>query len=188
MKEISKIIRKRRSIQPALYTDKPIERAVIEEILENANWAPNHRKTEPWRFKVFQGDALQRLSDYLGDWYEKHTPEAKYSEIKLKKTRQKPLQSSCVIAICMQRSPDAKPPEWEEISAVACAVQNMWLTCTDYGIGSYWSSPSSITTADDFLGLKEGERCLGLFYMGYAKEVVLTSTRRPIADKVEWLD
>ncbi len=188
MKEISTIIRNRRSIQPNLYTDKPIEQEVIEEILENANWAPNHRKTEPWRFKVFQGAALQRLSDYLGDWYETNTPEAKFSDIKLKKIRKKPLQSSCVIAICMQRDPDEKLPEWEEIAAVACAVQNMWLTCSAYGIGSYWSSPKSIITANKFLALKEGERCLGLFYMGYAQDVILTSTRRAIADKVEWVD
>ncbi len=191
MKTISEIIRNRRSISPNMYLDKPIERAILEEILENANWAPNHRKTEPWRFKVFQGAALQRLSDYLGDTYERAMPAGKFSEMKLKKTRQKPLQSACVIAICMQRDPQERLPEWEEIAAVACAVQNMWLTCTEYGIGSYWSSPALITNiaANDFLGLQEGERCLGLFYMGYAKEdVPLSSARQSIADKVEWLE
>ena len=47
----------------------------IEQILENANWAPNHKKTEPWRFKVFRGAALERLSDYLGEWYRANTAE-----------------------------------------------------------------------------------------------------------------
>lgn len=190
MKAISKIIRNRRSVSPNMYLDKPIERAILEEILENATWAPNHRKTEPWRFKVFQGTALKRLSDYLGDAYERAMPADKFSEMKLKKTRQKPLQSACVIAICMQRDPQERLPEWEEIAAVACAVQNMWLTCGEYGIGSYWSSPALITkaAANEFLGLTEGERCLGLFYMGYAKDVPLSSARQAVSDKVEWLD
>ncbi|MEM9992261.1 MAG: nitroreductase [Bacteroidota bacterium] len=189
MKDISALIRNRRSVQPVLYTKQPIPRERIEEILENANWAPTHRKTEPWRFKVFQGKALEKLSDYLGNWYEANTPEERFSAIKLQKTRQKPTQSACVIAICMQRDPKESLPEWEEIAAVACAVQNMWLTCTAYGIGSYWSSPAAITKhAKDFLNLKIGERCLGLFYMGYVREgVPLSSIRQPIADKVDWV-
>jgi len=74
MHELSELIRKRRSIFPKTYNDQPIDQAIIEELLENANWAPTHRKTEPWRFQVVQGDALKRLSDYLGEAYKKDTP------------------------------------------------------------------------------------------------------------------
>ncbi len=89
----------------------------------------------------------------------------------------------------MQRDPDKSLPEWEEVAAVACAVQNMWLTCTAYGIGSYWSSPKSILQADAFLELKEGERCLGLFYMGYADvPPEMKGFREPITEKITWLN
>ena len=47
------IIKKRRSVFPAQYSDEPIAQADIEKVLEAANWAPTHRYTEPWRFKVF---------------------------------------------------------------------------------------------------------------------------------------
>lgn len=184
---LNDLIRKRRSIFPASYTDQPIEKEVIEQILENANWAPNHRHTAPWRFKVFQGDALQDLSDYLSNWYRENTPAEKFSEKKLEKTKNKPLRSGCVIAICMQRDPDKSLPEWEEIAAVACAVQNMWLSCTAYGIGSYWSSPRSIIEARDFLSLSEGERCLGLFYMGYHQLPEISGKRTSITEKVTWV-
>ena len=99
--EISTLIKKRRSIFPPVYNQQPIPEAIIETILENANWAPNHKQTEPWRFKIFQGDALQKLSDFMGDYYEQHTPAEKFSDMKLKKTKAKALKSSCVIAICM---------------------------------------------------------------------------------------
>jgi len=51
------LIKKRRSIFPAQYTDREIAKSDIEKILEAANWAPTHKKTEPWRFRVFRGNA-----------------------------------------------------------------------------------------------------------------------------------
>jgi nitroreductase len=182
------LIRKRRSIFPETYIDQPIPENIIREILENANWAPTHKLTEPWRFKIFRGDALLRLSDYLAQWYKANTPAEQFSEIKYLKTQQKPLRSSCVIAICMQRDPKERIPEWEEIASVACAVQNMWLTCSANDIGCYWSSPKSIIEAGQFLHLKPGERCLGLFYMGYHNLPDIAGKRKDIAEKVEWVD
>jgi len=185
--QATELIRGRRAIFPQSYNWKPIEKPVIEEILENANWAPTHRLTEPWRFKVFIGKALERLSDYLGNYYKTHTPPEEFSEMKHKKIKDNPLKSACVIAICMQRDPAERVPEWEELAAVACAVENMWLTCTAYGIGCYWSTPQAILEADDFLGLKEGERCLGLLYMGYHDQKELPGKRTSIETKTAWI-
>lgn len=184
---VSELMRKRRSIFPKTYNDKPIPREIIEEVLENANWAPTHKLTEPWRFKVFAGSALERLADYLADYYRNNTPPEQFSAAKYNKTLESPRRAGCVIAICMQRDPEGRVPEWEELAAVACAVQNMWLTCTAHGIGSYWSTPKAAIQADDFLGLSAGERCLGLFYMGYHDLPDLPAKRSPIADKTTWI-
>ena len=186
-KQTNELIRRRRSVFPQTYTDELIPDEVIKEVLENANWAPTHKLTEPWRFKVFRGEALQRLALYLAQWYKAHTPADQFSEKKYAKTLNKPQRSSCVIAICMQRDPQERVPEWEELAAVASAVQNMWLSCTAYNIGCYWSSPRSILEADEFLDPKEGERCLGLFYMGYHTMPVIPGKRQPIEEKVEWI-
>jgi len=185
--QVNNLIRKRRSIFPPMYEGTPISKDKILNILENANWAPTHRLTEPWRFKVLTGGSLEKLSAFQGAFYKTHTPEDKYSEKKYEKTIKKPLKCACVIAICMQRDPAESIPEWEEIAAVACAVQNMWLTATTYDIGAYWSSPEHIRDVGPFLNLKEGERCLGFFYMGYHETPKIPRNRQPIADKVEWL-
>ena len=188
MHQISHIIRERRSVYPRSYSDKEITDDEIWEILENANWAPTHKKTEPWRFKVYRGEAKQRIGSFLAEHYRVHTADALFSELKYEKMQAKAEQSSCIIVICMQRDPDERLPEWEELSAVACAVQNMWLTCTAMDIGAYWSSPSALINAREFLQLKQGERCLGLFYMGKSDLSEAQPTRRPIAEKVEWID
>ncbi|MBW2962254.1 nitroreductase family protein [Mesonia aestuariivivens] len=182
---IEDIIKNRRSIFPAQYNSEKIDDEVINKILATANWAPTHKKTEPWRFKVVREEKLEHLGQFLADKYKETTD--KFSEFKYKKLQDNPTKASCVIAICMQRDPKESLPEWEEIAAVAMAVQNMWLTASHLGIGAYWSSPGLIKHMDEFFSLKKGEKCLGFFYMGHHNETNLEAERSPIESKVEWL-
>lgn len=186
VKMIFELIRQRRAVFPVQYNDKPIARSDIERILEAANWAPTHKRTEPWRFKVILGEAKVRLGKFLAEKYEVHTPNPK--QIKLKKLTENPVRAAALIAICMKRDKEERLPEWEEIAAVAMAVQNMWLCCTELGIGSYWSSPSLIQYMDEFFELEEGERCLGFLYMGYTDSPPEEGLRTPYQDKVTWID
>lgn len=180
------LIKNRRSVFPAQYIDKSIVKSDIERILQAANWAPTHKKTEPWRFRVLQGASKERLGQFLAAKYEK--VEARPKQMKVKKLLENPTKAGAVIAICMQRDPLESLPEWEEIAATAMAVQNMWLCCTEMGIGAYWSSPGLIKYMDEFFEFKEGERCLGFFYMGYYDGELPEVTRKPIEDKVVWID
>lgn len=182
---IEQTIRNRRSVFPAQYNGKTIPRETLEAILECANWAPTHRKTEPWRFKVLQGESLTTLGEFLRGKYLE--TEAKPKNFKAEKLLNNPQKAAAIIAICMQRDPQERVPEWEEVAATAMAVQNMWLACTAHGIGSYWSSPGLIQYMDEFFEMQEGERCLGFFYMGYADAQPEPSPRGPISEKVQWL-
>ncbi|MFK7774687.1 MAG: nitroreductase [Saprospiraceae bacterium] len=184
--QVNELIKKRRSIFPKSYIQKPIPKEIIEQILENANWAPTHKLTEPWRFKVFRGDALEKLGSKLSEVYKANTPAEKFSEMKFKKTQKKALQSDAMIAICMQRDPKESIPEWEEVASVGAAVQNMYLTCTAYNIGCYWSSPGTIKYLNKYLELNKGEKCLGFLYMGYHEMPEIKGMRRSIAEKIEW--
>ncbi|UII77125.1 nitroreductase [Flagellimonas sp. HMM57] len=179
------IIKKRRSVFPAQYNDKPIERKTIEQLLEAANWAPTHKKTEPWRFKVVMGKKKVALGKFLSDKYQEI--DSKPKQIKIRKLQENPARSGAVIAICMQRDPNKSLPEWEELAATAMAVQNMWLCCTEMGLGCYWSSPGLITHMDEFFDLNDGEKCFGFLYMGYYDDAIPPSNRTSIEDKVEWL-
>ena len=185
---LTNIIRNRRAIFPSVYTGEKVEDSIIEAILENANWAPTHKFTEPWRFIIFSGDSLKSLSSYMGEYYENNTPTEKFSELKYNKTIKKPLVSSHVIAICMKRDEKLTIPEWEELAAVSCAVQNMWLSCTAAGLGSYWSTSGSALNASEFLNLEEGTKCYGWFFIGVPKEgVTLHGQRKPVSEKTKWV-
>jgi nitroreductase len=183
---INHIIRSRRSIFPPSYIEKEIPREIIDTILENANFAPTHKLTEPWRFTVFTGAGLEKLGDYMAEAYKANTTPETFSQAKYDGTRAKSLKSAAVIAIVVELH-EEKIPEWEEVAATACAVQNMWLTATANGIGAYWSSPSVTESLRAFLGLKENQKCVGFFYMGYHNLGEIPARRTPIEDKVTWV-
>jgi nitroreductase len=180
------LIKKRRAVFPAQYNDKPISKKDLLRILEAANWAPTHKKTEPWRFKVLTEASKESLGYFLSAKYQETDPSPK--QIKINKLRDNPKKAAAVIAICMQRDPKESLPEWEEIAATAMAVQNMWLCCASLGIGGYWSSPGLIRYMDEFFPLAEGEKCLGFFYMGYFDSDLGDGVRGAIEDKTVWLD
>ncbi len=184
------IIKNRRTITPPLYVKgKVIPEDIIHQILENANYAPNHKKTEPWRFTVFTGEGLKRLSQLQADIYTKFAGE-KFKEIKLKKLVDFPLMCSHIIVIGMKRDEAKKVREIEELEAVACSVQNMFLTATAYGLGTYWSTGgiTYLEEAKPFFNLEEEDHLLGFFHLGYLHQPAGEGYKRgSIDDKVKWV-
>ncbi len=189
--QFNAIIKSRRSIYPYQYEKgKRIPDNIIWQILENANRAPNHKQTEPWRFTVFTGDGLKCFSELQAKIYKQYSGN-NFNERRYKKLIEYPLMSSHVIAIGMKRNEACKVPEIEEIEATACAVQNMFLTVTAYGLGSYWTT-AGITYFEDakrYFGLRTDDKLLGFFYIGHiAKPLTAVSKRQPVQEKVNWID
>ncbi len=185
---IKEVIKSRRSTFTPMYTGEKIEDHRIWEILEMANWAPTHKYTEPWFFKVIPQEKIHEFCAYGAEWYKEFTPKAHFSELKWNKIKKKALSASHIIVICMKRDPKKRIPKWEEEAAVACSVQNMWLTATAMGFGSYWSTPGYALNGSSFFGLNKGEKCMGLFYIGIPKnDLDIKSTRQDISTKVTWM-
>ncbi|WP_223241522.1 nitroreductase [Flammeovirga sp. EKP202] len=186
---ISSLIKDRRSFYPHEYIEGEIPNEHIDLILENANWAPNHGLTEPWRFFVFEKEGLQALSEAQGNIYKDNTSEEEFDQARYEKLVKLPLQSSHVIAIIMKRGSNPKIPKVEEIEAVACAVQNMALTVTALGYGGYWSTGGMVKFKEskEFFGLGEEDEFLGLFYMGKIPRENKIGKRKEIKEKVTWV-
>ena len=147
LEDITQTIRQRRSIKPVdMDAGKPVDRGLLMELLENANHAPTHGQTEPWRFHIFQGEGRRTLAQTMARIYQETTPANEFREDKMKKMSENPLLAGAVVAIGMARRGGAKIPEVEEIAAVACAVQNLALSATAAGLAGYWSSPPLVGT------------------------------------------
>lgn len=186
----NKLIRDRRSTFPDQFeAGKKVDDSIIKEILVNATWAPNHGKQEPWHFTVFTGDGLKKLADFQSELY-KDLSGDNFKEITYNKLKANPLKASHIIALGMKRTLTKKIPEVEDIAAVACAVQNMYLSVTAYGLGGYWTT-GGITYKEEarsFFGLGEQDKLLGFFYIGYVAIPSTGATRLPIEEKVDWIN
>lgn len=189
VEEINRLMRSRRSVFPDQFEKgRQTPDSVVYEILENARWAPNHGHTEPWHFVVFSGAGLKRLAAFQSELY-KQTAGEKFKEATYEKLKSRPLQASHVIAIGMKRDPNKKHPEVEEIAAVACSVENIYLSVTAYGLGGYWTT-GGVTyneQAKAFFGLGKDDRLLGFFYLGYVAVPPGVGKRKPLEEKTTWI-
>ncbi|OSZ73676.1 nitroreductase [Chitinophagaceae bacterium IBVUCB2] len=186
----NELVRSRRSTFPdQLQAGKKVDDLIIKEILINAGWAPNHGKQEPWHFTVFTGDGLKKLATFQSDLYKELAGE-NFKEITYNKLQQNPLKASHVISIGMKRTDNKNIPEIEDIEAVSCAVQNLYLSVTAYGLGGYWTT-GGITYKEEakaFFGLGKEDKLLGFFYIGHIAIPSTGAFRKPIEEKTNWIN
>lgn len=188
LSEIIQLIHERRSVSPDAFKARKVQRDQLEAMLEAANWAPTHGRTEPWRFQVFSGEPLKKLMHLLAETYRKSTDETSYNPVKYDKFIQRGEKVSAAIVVQLKRHPE-RISEEDEIMAVACAVQNMALVATAYGMSLFWSTPAILQHPDvlSFLEIEAPDRCLGILYPGYPDLEEWPKGRRNIwMNKVTW--
>ena len=179
-------IQTRRTVTQNSFTQEEISKEDILTLLEAANAAPTHKRTQPWRFVIFRKDGLEQLGSELAKIYKNITPAEKYTEATEQNMAKKATMSNVAIAIIVNYTGDV--PEWEELAATSCAVQNIWLAAHSMGIGGYWATPGLINHLGDFLQLEENQKCIGLFYLGHHNAESREPVRSPIDTKIRWVE
>lgn len=188
--EINRLMRRRRSVFPKDYTGERVDDAVVNQMLENANLAPNHKLTEPWRFFVFTGHGMKKLAEIQAKCYKEVTAgNGSYREERYQSLLTKPMQSSHIIVVGMKRDERRSPPEIEEAGAVFCAIENMYLTAAAYGIGCYLST-GGITYFEEakaLFDLGPEDRLIGFMHIGVPKTWPAEVRRKSIQEKTKWI-
>lgn len=188
--ELNSLIKNRRSIFPKDYSGEKVDDAIVQQMLENANWAPTHKFTEPWRFIVYTGEGLKKLAELQAAVYKQKTEkDGTFKEDRYQNLLIKPFESSHIILVYMKRDEKKSLPEIEEMGSVFCAVQNMYLTATAYGVGGYLST-GGITFFEESnaaFGLSPEDRIVGFFHLGMPKNTNQVGRRNPVDTKVTWV-
>ncbi len=148
MEAFPDLVRSRRTHKS--FGPDPILRETLDELLELARWAPNHHRTNPWRFRVVGPETLARVKEAAGP---SEAP-------KLDRARTLVL-ASCVLSGDLQQ-------DEEDICATACAIYAVLLGAHARGLAGYWRTPRVLRTKGgrDAVGLPDGERFLGLIHLG----------------------
>ncbi len=179
----------RRSVYPRQFDGTSIPKEVLLQAFEAANWAPTHKRTQPWRFIVHSGKAKE---DLVNQWVlmAKENLNAKGEEWTdaMEKKYSYFRQASHIIAIAGHYT--GMVPEIEETCATAAAVQNFWLSLFNQGYHGYWSTGNGTftDTMHAYFSLAHEEKLLGYFIAGKAEGTIPPSVRKPVEELITWRD
>jgi nitroreductase len=174
--EVAALIRSRRTSM-LVDRERPVPRDLIDELCALAAWAPNHKRTWPWRFAIAEGEGRARLGEVIADAMAVHgdPPE------KVAKARVKYLRTPAVLIV--GAAPGDTPDRTaENRDAAAAGVQNLLLAGTAYGLATYWGScpKGANDPVAELCEFEPGTHVTAIIYLGWATEQVATPERPKI--------
>lgn len=182
LRDFGEILRGRRTIELFLQTKVPD--ALLEEAIESAIWAPNHRVTEPWHFYRIGEVSKQKCLDLCHDIVMAKKGR-KVADFKRESWSEKPGW----LVVTSRRSEDALL-QAEDYAATSAAIQNLTLYLWKAGVGCKWSTGAIIRDSRfyEILQIDESaEWVVGLIWYGYPK-VTPAQSRQALANAITELD
>ena len=183
------IIENRRTTKPGQMNSQQIPDEQIRQLIELADWAPNHGNTEPWRFFIYAG--TEKVMGFCRQHADLYSQEAggNPDKFKYEKLLNMGSKASHLIIAVMQRGGLDKIPVLEEIAATSAAIQNLLLGAEALNLAAYWGSGGLILkpAMKAFLGLREEDVVLGALYLGYTDQKKSGSRQIPLAQKMHWM-
>jgi nitroreductase len=162
LSSFSDLVRTRRTHKS--FGPDPVPRETLDEVLDLARWAPNHHRTNPWRFRVLGPETLARLKEAAGP--------AEAPKLERAPTL---VLASCVLTGDLQQ-------DEEDVCATACAIYIVLLAAHERGLAGYWRTPRALRTkiGREAVALPDGERFVGLIHLGSSRSEPPAPERAPL--------
>jgi nitroreductase len=148
------------------YGSEPVSEAVVRELVDLARWAPNHKLTNPWRFRLLGPETRAQIDALV--------PEAEVMKLR---------RAPTLVLVTAVRSEDPVLAE-EDVLAAAAATYALLLAATGRGLASYWRTPSCFRepAVRSALALGEDEVVVALVHLGPAVTDPPAKERAPVED------
>lgn len=154
----------------------PVPDELIDRLIGAATWAPNHKRTWPWRFTVMTGDARARFgAELAADAEAAGLPEGKVAKLRTKYVR-----SPTLLVVWVEHDDDPVRAR-EDRDATAAAVQNLLLAGTANGLATYWGSlPDDLVPAARRMAeVDDHHDPVAVIYLGWPTATVPAPERPP---------
>lgn len=184
---VASAIRNRRS-NLNVDLERPVPTEIVEELANLAVLAPNHYRTNPWRFVVLSGKARERLGEIVAREVAKQ-PDVKESIVE--RNRVQFLRAPTVLIIASAGNEDPIK-HFENKYAVAAGIENILIGATAAGLASAWKSgaamvdPAVTAVVKEELGLDPQDEIVGIVYLGYP--IAPPSSRSTLHPQVRFLN
>lgn len=179
---MSQLIKERRSIRK--FKSDKVSNEVLEELLEVATYAPNHRLTQPWRFIIYKDEGSKVFANIMAETMANGPKKISPEEVRVK-------CESIPAHILVVINEEANYYKREEDYAATCAlIQNFQLAAWERGLGVLWKTDAFIDapTFRNGLGVKPGEKVAALLQVGYPEIVPKVVERANISERIKLVD
>lgn len=174
--ELETLITARRS-SLLIDASREVDPAIVDRIVNIAQWAPNHKRTWPLRIAVITGDSRGTLGNTIADAMAAQGDEA----MKVIKTRGKFMRTPIVMVIAAAIGHSDSETE-ENKYAVAAGIQNMLLMAESFGLAALWGSPAkgANDTMTTLCSMDSSDHVMGIVYLGWPTQSVAAPQRPDI--------
>jgi nitroreductase len=168
-----------------------VPREIVEQLLDCAVRAPNHKLTEPWRFAVLTGSARDRFAEIQAGHRLKRfaDPSSAEAQAASDKIRRQSRETPVFIVVQAALNPDEITRE-EDYAASMMAIVNLMIAAQSLGLGTYLKTggvmrdPGLLALA----GVPQNFRVVGIVSLGYPAEAEEPRRRKPAAELTRWVD
>lgn len=177
----------RRSIKK--FTDRVPSRKAIEQLLEAAVQAPNHRMTQPWRFYVLGPRARRAYGEALGRRKAKRVEDPEAAEMVARKVaaEHERLPAMLAVAITQHENPEIRE---EDYASALMGVQNLSLAALALGLGAHIKSGGVMAdpAARRAVGVSDDERIVAIVQLGEPADVPEAKERNSASQFTTWVE
>ncbi|MFW2177365.1 MULTISPECIES: nitroreductase family protein [unclassified Moraxella] len=163
--EILDFIKSRRSMGN-LIAPAPTQ-TEVEQAIEVAMTAPDHKGLQPYRFVVLQGNAL---TDFGKALHQASLDQGETDPATLAKALAMPHRSPMIITVISHYREHEKVPHWEQLACASSATQNLLLALQAIGYATVWRTGNLIDTqpVKDYFNVTDKNQIVGFVYVGTA--------------------
>ncbi|MHB1627917.1 MAG: nitroreductase family protein [Bacilli bacterium] len=207
--EVDEAIASRASVKK--FADRDVPKELIEKCLELAVWAPNHRLTEPWRFRVVTDRGRDALADAIREQLASDSSRVDQtagtdnaetkglfseplqfaatvrSSVAAEQVRRKIMSAPVLIVVYSLRAVDETITR-ENFAATAAAVQNLLLGAHHLGLAAIWRTADYFAgdKTRAFLQIPAEADFVAAVYLGFPDQRDTTRKRTPAQQWTVW--
>ncbi len=187
------------------WEEKPVPRALLEQVIEAASKAPSGSNTQPWIFVVIDDRAkLDEIAALMRGFFEAAEPirnlisageksEDKSERLMLKGAKQfftKLERAPAIIIPCLYQvaSPTPDPASLLAGSSIYMAVQNLMLSARALGLGTLMTTAHAMIEPNlrEMLSLPDDAHPVALIPIGFAGANFGPTKRKGVDEVLRW--